>query len=880
MIQIFKLIKKLTGTQEKTIENPDELRRDFKVRYHTFKLLLSSNNRVLEGSAQIEKLLSDAQPFGMSTVKASCMAVLVNVYKMISNLNLLSDGKYLGLIDQYTSIEKQITTILNKTDKPADHRLVIDISDIDMTMSDCVGQKMANLGELKNNLGLSIPQGFVITSTAAGLFFDNNGLYTEINRKFKSIDPKDTEQVYLCSLQVQQLILDAPLPLELETQMKDALVKFTENLDSDVKFALRSSALGEDNVDASFAGLYKTLLNISADSILQAYKEIVASLYSIAAISYRLNKGFRDEDIKMCVGCLAMVDAVSGGVVYTSHPFSIHDNSIHIQSTWGLAKSVVDGLVNNDLFVISRKPELHISHKEIHHKDKKFICNSNEGVFRVDTAEDEHSIASLEEKTALDLAQIAVQIESCYGTPQDIEWALAKDECGGLVILQCRPLKQHASQAFQPKKNLKDKSFLIVKNGVMASPGVSHGQVYIAKKDVDLLRFPEGAVLVIRHALPKWASILTKASAVIVETGGFAGHLANVAREFSIPALFGLKDACTLLIPGKTVTVDADDLSVYSGKIDSLLKNRRPKINPMKESPVYNTLEKISQYITPLNLLDPDSPDFKPSSCTTLHDITRFIHEKSVTEMFDFGKRYGFDEISSKQLYHEVPMQWWVLNLDDGFNKKVIDKYVRLDDIDSIPMLALWEGIIAVPWEGPPPVDRKGMMSVMFQATANPALNTGVKTKYSEPNYFMISKQYCNLSTRLGFHFTTLETHISERIPENYISFRFQGGAADHERRLKRVQFIGNFLAKYDFNIRIKKDHLNARLKGFDQAFMLDRLKIIGYLIIHTRQLDMVTSNPLMIEKYYNKFRQDIESVLGIPMDLGSATLNKESLNL
>jgi pyruvate,water dikinase len=145
MKQIFKTIKnRFTGTREKPIENPGELRQDFRERYHTFKLLLTSNNKALEGIAQVEKLLNDARPFGMSAVKAGCMAVLVNVYKMIRKLNILSDGKYPGLMDQYTGIEKQLSVILNQSDTPKDDRLVIDLSEIDMAMSDCVGQKMAN----------------------------------------------------------------------------------------------------------------------------------------------------------------------------------------------------------------------------------------------------------------------------------------------------------------------------------------------------------------------------------------------------------------------------------------------------------------------------------------------------------------------------------------------------------------------------------------------------------------------------------------------------------------------------------------------------------------------------------------------------------------
>ena len=863
MGQVFDFIKGFLPRKGKESKaNAEELRVDFRARYHQFKLLLNANNKSLEIMADIERALRLGQPFGMSFVKATCTAISVNVFQMIKNLAELGPGKYNELSNRFNGIQHNIDQLLTERKEVKDKRLIIPLKSIDKEMADLVGSKMANLGEIKNKIKIQVPEGFSITSAAYQKFMEHHDLQSEIERRFQSADLEDMERLYTLSAEIQQLIIRSRPPEDLHEAIMNACRELEGTVGGKIGLAVRSSALGEDTARTSFAGQYRTELNVSSEEIIEAYKEVIASKYSLPAITYRLNRGFRDADISMGVGCLVMIDAEAGGVIYSRNPVDLSDNSIFINCVWGLPESVVDGSVACDLFVVTREKPIRVIQKEIKVKEKKSIRRSQDGVSRIDLPQDIGELPSIDETQACILAELAIKIEEYYTLPQDIEWAIDPD--GAIYILQCRPLQQmETAKISLPEDMIRpDKEDVVVRGGITASQGSACGPVYFADTGVDILRFPEGAVLVVQQALPRWASLLNRAAAVVTEQGGFAGHLANIAREFGVPALFGVKGVRDQLNSGDIITVDAGGLTIYKGKIDSLLVESDIEKNLMQGSPVYDTLKKVSRHIIPLNLLDPDSPDFNPASCKTFHDITRFVHEKSVHEMFNFGKDHDFSERSSKQLFYKVPMQWWILNLDDGFNEEIEGKYVKLDNIASIPMLAFWDGFVAVPWDGPPAIDGKGFMSVVFRSTQNTALTPGVRSRYADRNYFMISKNYCSLNSRLGYHFSTMEALVSDRVNENYVGFQFKGGAADYQRRLKRALFIKELLEKCDFRVEVREDNLIARVEHHEKEYMKKRLQILGYLTLHTRQLDMIMANDSEVRYYKAKIMKDIRELL------------------
>src|SRR4030042_419213 len=153
------------------------------------------------------------------------------------------------------------------------------------------------------------------------------------------MEEKEISDLYRKSSEIQMLIIGADLPPELAEAISQAYAELAGAAGGPVKVALRSSAIGEDAADTSFAGQYHSELNVGADNLHAVYKEVLASKYALTAVSYRLHKGLRDEDVAMCVGCMAMVDSVCGGGMYSRDPTDIRGDGIFINAVQGRAKS-------------------------------------------------------------------------------------------------------------------------------------------------------------------------------------------------------------------------------------------------------------------------------------------------------------------------------------------------------------------------------------------------------------------------------------------------------------------------------------------------------------------------------------------------------------
>jgi len=850
--------------QEKALRDADD-RELFIQRYRAFREVLKNNNEVLMTMGDMQEKASGAFVFDKAYVQSSYQAVSDGIKRIIDNLNVLAADKYKDLIIPYKKNDEAISNRLAVKVAIPKTEHVLPLEKLGKETIASAGGKLAHLAELTNILGLPVPSGFVVTTYAYQTFLQHNQIQDILNEKTSNLDIRNYDELTATSQEMQQLVKNGQIPADIEKAILDAHRAMCEEeaATENLKVSVRSSALHED-IMASFAGQYETSLNVPGDDLLVQYTNILASQFTPRALFYYKDKGFNIEEMAMAVGVIAMVQARASGIMYSRDPGNPEEDVILINAVWGLGPYAVGGVVPTDNYRVSGDGVKKVSREMSGQQEVMLVGGSEGGTQQVPVPKEILGKPCLSDDQISELASYARKVEAHFGRPQDMEWVM--DQGGRLYLMQSRPLRMASPGVLADEKRptVAKGHKILLDNGAIACRGVGAGPVCVVNREEDLADFPEGGVLVVRHTHNEFAVVLQKASAVVSDIGTVLGHLATVAREYNVPAIFNTENATKVLSNGMQVTVDAMYANVYEGVVEEVLRGKKTD-EVLEASSILKQLREILQMITPLNLTDPRGPDFCPKGCKTLHDITRFAHEVSLKAMFDLSKESHFADRSTKQLVCEVPMQWWIIDLEDGIKEGVEGKKVKLNDIVSIPMQALWEGMTALPWQGPPPVDTKGFMSIMFGATMDPSMDPSVRKRFADKNYIIISKHFCNLNSRLGFHFSTTEAYVGDNPNENYVSFIFKGGAADVDRRVRRVRFVGKLLERFDFRTEIKDDSLLARLEGHDQDYLKERLKVLGHIMTHTRQLDMVMFNDAMVNWYYKDMLKGIESFVKIP---------------
>jgi pyruvate,water dikinase len=369
----------------------------------------------------------------------------------------------------------------------------------------------------------------------------------------------------------------------------------------------------------------------------------------------------------------------------------------------------------------------------------------------------------------------------------------------------------------------------------------------------DLDRFPQGGVLVAQSAAPRYASVLSRASAVITAVGTSTGHLAAVARELRVPTLVDVGDAADVLVEGREVTVDAEGNAVYEGVVEELLRFHLSNPPQDEEFEEFRLLRRLLRVVAPLNLHDPEAESFRASSCATFHDVVRFAHEMAVRELVDMpGLKEKDRRRFVRRLDLALPLDLDVLDLGGGTAPGSDGARLAADDVLSVPLSALLKGLSAPGTWRTEPVDMD-MESLLASATRFGSLATP-NAGPVRPNLAVITRDYLNLHLMLGYHFNMVDCSISRTPSDSYIYFRFLGGVTDVTRRSRRARMLALILQEYDFAVETKGDLVIGRLRNHGPDAMAERLEMIGRLIGYSRQIDVLMRDESTVQARAREF--------------------------
>src|ERR671919_987575 len=296
------------------------------------------------------------------------------------------------------------------------------------------GGKSASLGELIA-AGIPVPPGFALSADAYRHVLEEAGLRSDAG-----------------SEAIMRALGERPVP----AAVRDELAAAYAALGDDPAVAVRSSAIGEDSAQATYAGQQETYLWVrGADGVCEAVRDCWASLYSAEAVTYRAEMAEEHAEPAMGVTVQLMVDAAVSGGMFTCHPVNGDPSTVAVNASWGLGLAVVGGEVTPDEYRVSKVTREVLS-QSIGPKVVEYRADpSGSGAARSEVPAERRDVPCLSDEQLNALVEVGRRVEEHFGAHQDIEWAIARapdgtDGLGELYMLQARPVTVKAAQRSEP----------------------------------------------------------------------------------------------------------------------------------------------------------------------------------------------------------------------------------------------------------------------------------------------------------------------------------------------------------------------------------------------------------------------------------------------
>jgi len=811
--------------------------------FNNFRRILYLNNAILENMAKMEQALGGEYIFDKAFLENTVRAIASYVHHVTYNLNALTGNAYIPLYDRYQDIRTILDDILSGNTRALACPPVLPLTEVGWELEPLVGIDLVCLAELRHHPGISGPDGFVITAEGTSALTGP-----------PVVDSQETAHVTADMVrqgieeQLERLLQNCPVG---ELGVVATQVDDDEDLTRELgRFSITPTA------DHAVLAIVERALIPSHPAVLADKSAIRPENQETVASS---TAGSRMEfAVDLYARCIERIvrrvcnrippSGVPGSVQYAVFvrrlSLTAGKGTVESRTTSGNSFDVLristmptEANRDGDTFLLHRTYPFDLIQSVIkpHSAGKRFadgrLATSNaaaEGGFG-------RGSALLAGKDLKSLAETTMALERMLGVPIALNWECHAE--GTYAITRLFPLRLVLEEiSAEDLADEQQNAEIICQGGQLVQAGVAAGSVVHVTDSMSPADFPAGAVAVARVASPQLTPILQRAAAVLTEYGSATGHLATVARELRLPAIFGLSGVLNRLLPGTEVTVDAGELKVYRNILHTLLLHGSRGMELTPTDPEYRVLRRLLRFILPLHLVDPDSADFSPQGCRSFHDIIHFCHERAVDELAHFQERRpGLGAIRTRRMQLNVPMDIRVLDTGGG-TRKDSGSEPAVRDISSEPFAIFLNGLLQPEaWTTDlPSLGLRDIISGMprsMNILATPAENLG-------ENLAIISSDYLNLSLRLGYHFSVIDAHLGTDEQRNYVYFRFAGGLADPERRARRATFIKDVLEAMDFKVTVKGDLVIGRLKLVETGLMRSALFILGALTAFSRQRD------------------------------------------